>query len=895
MRLAPKLSCLALLALAACGEDRGGSLADALPSADVDAAVEQRIFAESVPAQDFPSVATRASGGPWTAFVDWDGERDALALRSVPRWDAGATVVHEPGTRVFGTALAVDGADRLHLVWSQEDDDGPGWSLRHLVIAPDGGDADALGDVVGEPTRVTPPADGDVHQLHPSFADDGAGGLLLVWQRVDRDGLAIRAALLDGATGAWTAPVAVSRPRAEGAERTACWYPDATPTAPGRFAVVWDEATDGDYDIHLARIERVDAALSVSAPRRVTSTPRFEAQPSVAAAPDGERLYVAYHVGPENWGREGSRNTLEVALHNKRTIEIVGIDGERVAPLADRFVDGLNDALGSNCEQPQLHVDGSGTLMLFFRGLPLPSDAQDPLDPTFQQRAERTVGGKGWRTSIWFTYWSALSPEGWHAAGRHHIGVEGSEGRCAAPFAVGSLRGGGTVFAVAGDRRERATEDRNGREIMVDSLSWWKPVTTNPTGITSSRIRKFDTAPAIALDEAAAWKLTALATPAADSARVSREHGGASYTLALGDLHRHTDVSRCSSNWDGPVSDALRYGLDVGRLEYMAVTDHFEHMLPYDWWRLMTWADAYDVEGTFANMRGYERADAMTGHRNVIGRGDALPIAAYRKTFEPLRDDVRADRPENLWDVLDPAEVLTIPHTPAGMFANSPIVFDWRDFEPRFDRVVEVFQGYRGSSEGDGTPRAIPGLMVGRYLLPNLDRGLHFGFVAASDHQSSDGAFGGAWVRSIDRAAVFDALHARRTFASTVRVSLWCAWRSAAGGEDVVMGESAQCAAGPGVLTVDVDGLGTLIERIDIVADGKRIDVREFEGGVARATEEFAFDVPAEGERFVYVRVVLADTELAWSSPIRLAASGWNGADGLTGRDIYGEVDANRR
>lgn len=846
---------------------------------------------DSVAADDQPSVAARADGGPWAAYVHWDGERESLALRPIARWDDGATTVHATAGRVLGTALSVDASDRLQLVWAEEDDASGGWALWHLTIEPDAADPTALG-APGAPTRITSP--GGAHDLHPRFAADASDGHLLVWQRVDVDGLSIRAMHFDAATGAWGDEVAVSRPRGAGGARTGAWFPDAAATAPGRFAVVWDEAVAGDYDVLLARVEADAGALRVTSRRRVTSTPRFEARPTVAVAPDGERLYVAYHVGPESWGREGSRNRLEIALHSQRTIEIVGIEGERVAPLADDFVAGLNVNLADNCEQPQLHVDGSGTLILFFRGLPLPADAQDPLDPEFQERAEGMAGGKGWRTSIWFSYWAALTPQGWTAGGRHHVGIDGSEGRCDAPIAIGALRGGGVAFAVVGDGREREVEERNGREMVVDTLSWWKPITLNPTGVTPGRIRVFPTAPTVALDDARGWSLAPLADAAPDAPRPTRTApDGTTWTLVLGDLHRHTDVSRCSSNWDGPVSDALRYAYDVGGLGYMAVTDHFEHMLPFDMWRLMTWADAYDVAGVFANMRGYERADARSGHRNVIARGDAMPVVGYRKTYEPLRDDARADDPAALFEVLDPDEVLTIPHTPAGMFANSTVMFDWHDFEPRYDRVVEIFQGYRGGSEGSGTPRAIPGLLVGRYVLPNLDRGLHFGFIAASDHQSSYGSFGGAWTASIDRAGVFDALSARRSFASTIPVSLFTSWSD--GGEPVVMGTSARRSAGSGVLTVDVDGLGARLVRLDVVAEGKRVDVVEFDPPVARASEAIAFDAPAEGERYVYVRAVFEGDELAWSSPIRLGDADWAGADGLRGAEAWSGANADRR
>jgi hypothetical protein len=193
---------------------------------------------------------------------------------------------------------------------------------------------------------------------------------------------------------------------------------------------------------------------------------------------------------------------------------------------------------------------------------------------------------------------------------------------------------------------------------------------------------------------------------------------GATLQLALGDLHRHTDISRCSSNWDGPLGDALRYAYDVAPLDFLAITDHFDHMTKYDWWRTLAFVDAWDAAGRMATLRAYERTDMATGHRNVLSRDGGPPLVGYRYGYDPARDDGRADTPAELWPLLQGGQVLTIPHTPAGMLPSKPEVLDWSTFNPAFDRLVEVFQSYRGSSEAVDAPRAIPGLHPARYVLP---------------------------------------------------------------------------------------------------------------------------------------------------------------------------------
>jgi hypothetical protein len=324
----------------------------------------------------------------------------------------------------------------------------------------------------------------------------------------------------------------------------------------------------------------------------------------------------------------------------------------------------------------------------------------------------------------------------------------------------------------------------------------------------------------------------------------------------------------------------------VAPLQFLAITDHFEHMTAYDWWRTVSTLDAYDAPGRLVTLRGYERSDPATGHRNVISGAEGPPVVGYPGQFEPGRDAQRADSLEELWQALASQRVLTIPHTPAGMFPAKPSVFDWSSFDPGHDRLIEIFQSYRGSSEAADAPRAIPNLRASRYVRPNLDLGLHFGVIASSDHQTSDGAFAGAWVETLTRTGVYDALHARRTFATTVPASLWMDWNG------VPMGSSVQQAPGAtGILSVDVDGFGRPLATLEVISDGGLQQERPLAGSVAH--ERLPFDAPASGTRYAYVRVTFADGELMWSSPVRLAAGNWDGPEGPSGRQVlerHGDV-----
>ena len=101
---------------------------------------------------------------------------------------------------------------------------------------------------------------------------------------------------------------------------------------------------------------------------------------------------------------------------------------------------------------PAALVDGSGNLMLFFRGLTLPDELHDPANPQFQSYIEQRQGaGAGWRTSIWFTFMSRYDGVRWDIGGKHQKALPGSNGRSDSPFSIALLDKGGVAYALTGD------------------------------------------------------------------------------------------------------------------------------------------------------------------------------------------------------------------------------------------------------------------------------------------------------------------------------------------------------------------------------------------------------------------------------------------------------------
>ncbi|MBA2464532.1 MAG: hypothetical protein H0V42_06110, partial [Nocardioidaceae bacterium] len=126
----------------------------------------------------------------------------------------------------------------------------------------------------------------------------------------------------------------------------------------------------------------------------------------------------------------------------------------------------------------------------------------------------------------------------------------------------------------------------------------------------------------------------------------------------------------------------------------------------------------------------------------------------------------------------------------------------------------------RGNYESAGAFRQYSdATMAGTFVVDGLLRGHRFGLIASSDH-GHGASYVGAFSESLDRAAVFDALHSRRTFAATTRdVVVDVRMGDAFLGEEVTTDE-------PRELTIHAGGY-TELARVDIVRNGVVVHVTE--------------------------------------------------------------------
>jgi hypothetical protein len=588
------------------------------------------------------------------------------------------------------------------------------------------------------------------------------------------------------------------------------WEPAAAVGPGGCVTCVWDTYRHGSYDI-FARTWR-DGEWGTEAP--LASTPDFEAHAAVAYDAEG-KAWVAWENGGPDWGKDSTN----AGLHSKRVLEmrclVNGVVRDPAEPLADAFPDKITQ----QCEIGQLIRDGDGRLWLFFRHL--------------------VAGG------VWAVHATTYGPEGWSTPTM----LPDSKGR--QDQKVGLATGGsGAVWASwETDNRTRNVpldSDALVGRLVAPSEEPASPPAGAPVTVTPAELPPPDPRPR--------WAVFP------DGERL----------LLFGDLHRHTDLSVCQTGKDGSMADLYRYALDVAQLDFVAVTDHIQHVKvpsPYERWRTEKMADMYLIEGRLTPLFAYERSQRFPyGHRNIVSptRGQ-LPIPRTEENRPTSANSGYEGEhriaPPTLWQRLlgsNPAQI-TIPHTSG----NKVMGQDWQYRNPELEPVVEIYQGCRISYEHPGAPdptKPESGTNREGSIWMALAKGIRLGFIASSDHVSTHISYAGVYAREHSRQAIVDAMRERRTFAATDTLGVQFSVGGHPLGSEFIF-------AGPNPPLIEVNVLGTKpIKRIDIIKDNKVI--YSAEPGARRARFAYHDADGKAGTSYYYARVIQEDQMMAWGSPV---------------------------
>ncbi|MBU0477182.1 DUF3604 domain-containing protein [bacterium] len=382
------------------------------------------------------------------------------------------------------------------------------------------------------------------------------------------------------------------------------------------------------------------------------------------------------------------------------------------------------------------------------------------------------------------------------------------------------------------------------------------------------------------------------------------------YYLYFGDIHGKVRFSHGVLG----IDEYFRYGKDVSKLDFCAtacminwpVTGYSSKPEPpsyrdknpltdEDWQIIQEKTNYYNKPNEFITFLGQEwqrrREECKVGCPNCNelkseSFGDLNSYYSADKAPLLRPSNPKTCSPERLLSSLKNKDVLVIPHHSSAP-AYTGAYTNWEKIPTDDIRLVEICSKW-GVSEYEGNFRAIADYSKGHFVQDALRLGFRTGFIGSSDtHFGMPGSIiqeqppqlcyansglACVYAEELTRGSVFQALQARRCYATTgVRMIIDFSINGHKMGEEFNLKEKE-------VRNIKIFTAGTnRIERIILVRNGE--DFKTFVPKKDEYVCEFEFEdnsnlnsiaINAKDHSFVYyyVRVIQADWERGWSSPV---------------------------
>ena len=766
-----------------------------------------------------PCALTAKDGTVWVAWISNTGDHpEAIVIRSMKpgqkAWSASELVTAKRG-EYFRPTLAQDAKGRIWTFWTANT------GTRPAVLA-----SFRQGGRWSKPMPVA--ANGPCQ--NQEVCTDSKGRIWMVYQTWRGQGYDIYMKDFDGAKWSPETPVARSH-RNE-------WDPVVAADRKGNTWIAWSAYEDKRYALYMAPFKSGKLGQKVA----VATDARYNIHPWLCVD-NRDRVWITWDsVTLSFHGSSGITTITGANLHGiNRTREPSGGSAESFIKLAcydgrklykPLTLKSKNSAAAepythSHAGLPKVSVDDKGNVYVTHRA------RVKPLKPKtyfWDVLVERYSGGK-WLQTLRLAHGDGAQEEA----------------------SVTPLGKRGFLVAYETEYRKDLPEAHSPDEPGVSPENRVNILDSNGDVFTAvvplvSATTDFATAMAPAQVAVSTY---------ADSRRSrtanSIELRGKKYDLYWGDLHKHSNVSRCSGGVEPAPEDHYIYSHDVCNYDFMGMTDHAEHTSLHNWWRLEKLADLYYVPGSFVPFPGYEWTPSFpSGHRNVFFPG--RPATFLRSTM------AGSHTPKQLWAALKGKKALTIPHTTASKVMG----LNWKDYSPEYQRAIEIFQASRGSFESEGCPREWKdvGDRVG-YVQQGLAKDYRSGIICSSDHGTGV-SYAVVYADKLDRKSVFDALYSRRCYGSTAYGTVLEFWA-----DGHFMGEEYKSATAPKIdmfVSAPVN-----IRSVEVIKDGKVVFSK---GSVEKPINSnevklsWADRVNPSPWSYYYLRVIRVDDEMAWSSPI---------------------------
>ncbi|MDB6025942.1 MAG: hypothetical protein JWM68_2165 [Verrucomicrobiales bacterium] len=705
-------------------------------------------------------------------------------------------------------------------------------------------------------------------------AVDKGGKLFLTWQEFRNGQYDI--ALRTFANGKWSETSYVTN------DKTDDWDPAIVCDSKGGTWVAWSSYREGDYDLYVKRVDTADGKE-----QRLSARGEYDLHPALAADNEG-RVWVAWDVITIPRHGESGNMTITGANLKKRAeqkendpenpnqaplvaqIRLACLDNGKVLtiPKSSKALTPPEDYKLAHTAMPKLSVDANGTLWVGYRAL---TKQLEPAAANQKADGAKAGGKNGKKKKNGQAKKKPRGPYWWDVFVQSYNGKAWST-PTQLPESDGTLEevsllstGKGVQVAYEMEHRKRLSSP------FFGSFEKAEPHVDDETDHHGDFGKTFGYNGDIyfaqlagSSGEPAAKSLVVRKAPADAKSypRVPRETAhrdielnGKKYTLLWGDLHKHSNISRCSTGNEPAPEDHYKYAQDVCQYDFLAMTDHAEHTTEFNWWRIQKLADLYNIPGAFSVLYGYEwTASWPIGHHNIIW--PERPSALLRANVEGTKTT------KDLWSTLakfgKPA--LTIPHTSADPRMGTR----WDNHDDRFERICEVFQACRGSYEYDGCPRQhVNATATNCFVQDGLAKDYRMGMIGSSDHGWGT-AYAVVYATENSRQAAWQGLYDRRCYASTT-YGLVVDFRMG----QHIMGEEIT-ATKPEEISVYARGTAP-IRQIDIFSDRKLVhslgSVKE-PIGKKEVNISWTPESLAPGTSYYYARIIQEDDEIAWTSPI---------------------------
>lgn len=353
------------------------------------------------------------------------------------------------------------------------------------------------------------------------------------------------------------------------------------------------------------------------------------------------------------------------------------------------------------------------------------------------------------------------------------------------------------------------------------------------------------------------------------------------YRLFFGVLHAHSQFHCWNPQVKKGIScntpeECYQYARDIAGLDFCAVTDTGSILEDI-------WADTIDAAqnmndpGRFVTFQGTEVGDGVHGDRNVIFAGD-VPEPGFESVA--LEDDpttaLEMQTPRVQQRYAGREDVILMPH-------HTKMWLTWDCYAPALEPVMEIYSIW-GSGEKSGT-EMWPLRETSGGAQEAWARGYKIGVVGGSDtHTGLPGrsiagcdrddfmiykaGYAAVWCNQLTRQGIFEALKARRCYATTgVRTILETFIDDHPMGSDVVWPDPAK----PRQFRINAWATDAL-DTINVVKNNEHVHTFRLRNDEAQLVWEDK-DEARDGDWY-YVRLLQRDGDLAWSSPIWLTVPG---------------------